>query len=191
MANPPTYGRLRAAVAYGEVARHAVLKLKYGGKPGVADTLAAFMQRHLPALGENPLLAPVPLHRWRIWRRGYNQSALIVRALARRSGLEMELDLVRRVRRTPLLRGLSRSERMRALRGAFAVPDKARSRIKGRTVVLVDDVFTSGATAGACAAAVRRAGAADVNILCWARVVPADDVDIRGGEPQLVSNGSS
>jgi predicted amidophosphoribosyltransferase len=85
MAEPPAYDRLRAAVAYGEISRGVALKLKYGGRPGVAETIAHFMQRHLdPAHGS--MLAPVPLHRWRIWRRGYNQAALIAGALARRTG---------------------------------------------------------------------------------------------------------
>lgn len=191
LSKPPAFDRLRAAVAYGEVARNVVLKLKYGGRPGIAATLAAFMQRHLPDAGERPLLAPVPLHRWRIWGRGYNQSALIVRALAARSGHEAELDLLRRVKRTPLLRGLGRSERRRALQGAFSVSEAMKARVAGRTVVLMDDVYTSGATAGACASILKRAGAGSVNILCWARVLAVDDVDIGGGGSHVASSGSS
>src|SRR4051794_40993058 len=82
LAEPPAYDRLRAAVAYGEIARTVALKLKYGGRPGVAETMARFMERHLDASAA-PILAPVPLHPWPIWRRGYNQAALIARALAR------------------------------------------------------------------------------------------------------------
>jgi ComF family protein len=169
LADPPAFDRLRAAVAYGEIARGVALKLKYGGRPGLAETLATLMQRHAGA-GE-VVLAPVPLHRWRIWRRGYNQSALIATALARRTGLAVELDLLERIKRTPPLKGLGRRERALAVRGAFRVPERKRAVLKGRTVILVDDVFTSGATAGACARALKRAGAGAVNILCWARVV--------------------
>ena len=82
LADPPPFDRLRAAVAYGPIARAAVLKLKYGNRPGVAVTLARLMRRHLPP-DARPILLPVPLHRWRIWGRGYNQSALIASALAR------------------------------------------------------------------------------------------------------------
>ena len=171
LADPPPFERMRAAVAYGELARRVALKLKYGGRPGVAVTLARFMARHVGPDGSGALLVPVPLHRWRIWRRGYNQAALIASALAERTGLEKDLDLLRRVKRTPVLRGLGRRERALAVRGAFAVREEKKARIAGRTVVLVDDVFTSGATAGACAKALKRAGAGRVEILCWARVV--------------------
>jgi ComF family protein len=179
LAAPPDYDRLRSAVAYGEVARRVALKLKYGRRPGVAHTIAHLMRRHVEALsgraGEAPLLAPVPLHRWRIWKRGYNQSALIATALAKRTGHEVALDLLRRVKATPSLRGLGRRERAMAVRGAFRVLERTRPLIAGRTILLVDDVYTSGATANACARALRRAGAAQVNIICWARVVGEDE----------------
>jgi ComF family protein len=169
LAEPPVYDRLRAAVAYGPVARKVALKLKYAGRPGVAVTLAGLMDRHLAHLGPDVILAPVPLHRWRIWRRGYNQAALIARSLQQRTGQEVRLDLLRRVKATPSLRGLGRRERALAVRGAFAV--KAKAALAGRTVVLVDDVYTSGATANGCARALKRAGAARVEVICWARVV--------------------
>ena len=171
LAAPPSYDRLRAAVAFGETARKVALKLKYSGRPGVAETLAHFMQRHLSGEEREAILVPVPLHRWRIWKRGYNQSALIAGALARRTGHRAELDLLRRVKSTPVLRGLGRRERALAVRGAFKVPEGARKTVEGRTILLVDDVYTSGATANACAKALKRAGAARVNIICWARVL--------------------
>jgi len=171
LAEPPPFDRMRAAVAYGDLARRVALKLKYGGRPGVAVTLARFMARHVGGEEKGALLVPVPLHRWRIWRRGYNQSALIASALAKRTGLDSDPDLIRRVKRTPILRGLGRRERALAVRGAFAVREEKKAAIAGRTIVLVDDVFTSGATAGACARTLKRAGAARVEVLCWARVV--------------------
>ena len=174
IAEPPAYDRMRAAVAYGEISRAVALKLKYGGRPGVAETIARFMQRHIDSAG-HPLLAPVPLHRWRIWRRGYNQAALIAAALARRAGLEAQLDLVQRVKATPVLRNMSPRERAEAVRGAFRVNPRRKTQVKGRTIILVDDVYTSGATANACARILRRAGATQVNILCWARVVRGGD----------------
>ena len=85
------------------------------------------------------------------------------------------VDLAERRRATPLLRGLGRKARAQAVRGAFAVPKPHRSLLKGRRVLLIDDVYTTGATANACAAALKRAGASDVHLLCWARVVRGDD----------------
>jgi len=170
LAEPPAYDRLRAAVAYGEISRTVALKLKYGGRPGVAETIARFMERHLEPDGE-AILAPVPLHRWRIWRRGYNQSALIAAALARRAGREARLDLVERVTATPPLRGMGPRERNLAVRGAFRIGARHKAALKGRKVILIDDVYTSGATANACARILKRGGAARVDILCWARVV--------------------
>jgi ComF family protein len=174
LAEPPPFDRLRAAVAYGEVSRRVALRLKYSGRPGLAETLAHFMVRHVRPGEGDALLVPVPLHRWRIWRRGYNQAALIASALARRTGLPAGLDLLIRTRATPPLRGLGRRERALAVRGAFKVPTESRARLAGRRILLVDDVYTSGATAAACARALKRGGAASVEILCWARVVHVD-----------------
>lgn len=170
MADPPRFDRLRAAVAYGDISRKVALRLKYGGRPGVAETIARLIERHLGASAD-AILAPVPLHRWRIWRRGYNQAALIASALARRAGLEARLDLIERVKPTPQLKGMSPRERREAVRGAFRVAARHKEDVRGRRVVLVDDVYTSGATANGCAKALKRAGAAEVNVLCWARVV--------------------
>ena len=175
MAEPPPHDGVRAAVAYGEIARALVLKLKHGRRIGMARVIGRHMARSA-ALESDAILAPVPLHRWRIWRRGFNQSAMLAREIARHSGHPIELRLVERVKPTPMLGGLGRAARAKALRGAFAVPSESRALLKGRTVLLVDDVYTSGATAGACAKALKRAGAARVVVLCWARVLQ-DHVD--------------
>ena len=109
---------------------------------------------------------PGAAHRWAIWRRGYNQSALIAEALARRAGLEARLDLLERVKATPPLRGMGPRERRDAVRGAFRVTGKRRAELRGKAVILVDDVYTSGATANACARILKRAGAPGGG-LCW------------------------
>ncbi len=175
LVEPPVYDRLRAAVAYGEIPRKVALKLKYGGRPGVAETIARFVERHLDG-AENALLAPVPLHRWRIWKRGYNQAALIASALGRRSGAETRLDLIERIKPTPPLKGMGPRERNEAVRGAFRIAARHKADVRGRRIVLVDDVFTSGATANACARVLKRAGAAEVEVLCWARGVGRRDL---------------
>lgn len=173
LSRPPRHAGVSAAVAYGPVARKLALKLKYGGRMGVADTMASLMRRHLPVDAE--LLVPVPLHRWRLWRRGYNQAGLIAAGIARGSGLPCATAALTRTRKTPVLKGLSGRERARAVAGAFAVTPAGAERVRGRQVVLVDDIYTSGATADACAAALLDAGAARVAILCWARVLDGDD----------------
>jgi ComF family protein len=173
LTRPRRHGAVHAAVAYGPIARQLALRLKYGGRIGVADTMAALMMRQLPTAAD--LLVPVPLHRWRLWTRGYNQAVLIARAVARAHGTPVAVDALVRTRATPVLRGLSGGERGRAVRGAFAVPPSARARVAGRSVVLIDDIYTSGATADACAAALLDAGAAQVSVLCWARVLDGRD----------------
>lgn len=175
LADPPPFDRVKAAVAYGPIARALALKLKYGRRPGIAVTMARHIRRTAGDALEGALVVPVPLHRRRIWTRGYNQAALIARALVRDGAGELALNLLQRKRATPVLRGLGRLARDRAVQGAFAIPKDARARIKGRSVALIDDVFTSGATARACARALKRAGATSVTILCWARVVRNDD----------------
>lgn len=170
MAKLPAHDGVRAVVAYGEIARALVLKLKHGRKPGPAALIAEYLARRIDA-GDGALLIPVPLHRRRLWSRGFNQSVLIGRALARRTGHRLAVDVLRRTRATPMLGGLGRDRRARAVRGAFGIARDKRDAISGRTVYLIDDVYTTGATANACAKALKRAGAARVVILCWARVI--------------------
>ena len=168
LAEPPPLARIRSAVAYGETARSLVLRLKYGRKTALARTMAHYMRR-LGELTPDALLVPVPLHRRRLWGRGFNQAALIAAELARKNGGQADPLLLRRSRHTPRLKGMSVSERRRAVQGAFAVRD-GRS-VRGRNIILVDDVYTSGSTAAACARMLKRSGAASVELLTWARVV--------------------
>jgi ComF family protein len=168
LAQPPQVDRTRAAVAYDSATRGLVLALKYGRKVALARTMARFMAPLIEA-GDDRLLVPVPLHRRRLWQRGFNQSLILARELSRRTGLEIAPALIGRIRATPPLKGMSVQQRHRTVAAAFRVrePDS----VAGRTVVLVDDVLTTGATSEACARALRKAGAARVELISWARVV--------------------
>src|SRR4051794_14329530 len=121
------------------------------------------------------LLAPVPLHRGRLWRRRFNQSALLCDAIGRESGVARDPFLIRRRRRTRQQVGLSRLERARNVQGAFAVPQDRLPSLAGRRIVVVDDVITTGATIEAVARVLIRAGAAAVDVLAFARVAAVLD----------------
>jgi ComF family protein len=168
LAKPPRIARTRAAVAYDDMSRGLAIRLKYGRKVAVARTMARYMA---PLVGEagDPLLVPVPLHRTRLWSRGFNQSALIAREISRGLGIAADPFAIRRVKRTPPLKGMSPQQRRDAVAGAFRVSD--RRSVEGRRVILVDDVLTTGSTAEACARTLKRAGAARVELISWARVV--------------------
>ena len=169
LAQPPKIARTRAAVAYDEVPRDLAIRLKYGRKVALARTMARFMAPLVEPGGGDRLFVPVPLHRWRLWNRGFNQSALIAKELSRRLGVAADPQALVRWRTTPPLKGMSISQRRRAVSGAFRVARPAA--VAGKTVILVDDVLTSGSTAEACAKALRKVGAARIELVTWARVI--------------------
>jgi ComF family protein len=172
IAEPPPFGRARAAVVYNEVARRLVSRLKYGDQPELARFLARLMAPAGAELWpERPILVPVPLHRLRHLRRRYNQSAELARAVGRLVGLPVDTSLVVRARATPRQVGLSAAARSRNVAGAFAVHPEALARLEGRGVVLIDDVVTTGATVNAVTRALNRAGIEKVDVLSFARVV--------------------
>lgn len=170
LAEPPRHDGVYAAVAYGDIARSMALGLKYGRKLSMGKTMAALMRRHLVRAGDGALLVPVPLHRWRLWARGFNQAATIAADLGKVTHAVYAPDLLVRRRATPSLRGLTATKRADAVRGAF----RTTRKLQGERVWLIDDVYTSGATANACAATLKRADALHVHILVWARVLRQD-----------------
>ncbi len=165
---PPPLERMRAAVAYGPLSRVIALKLKYGRKVALARTMARFMAP-LRGPSEAAIIVPVPLHRRRLWWRGFNQAGLVARHLGARWQLPVDHHLLRRIKPTPPLKGMKEAQRRRAVSGAFTVVEGRR--IDGRTVILIDDVLTTGSTVAACAKALRTAGAGRVELISWARVV--------------------
>jgi ComF family protein len=172
IADPPAYHRARAAVRYDEIARTLVHAFKYGDRLDLAPTMGRWMANagH-PLLQDADALVPVPLHWRRQWARRFNQSALLSEVIAQASGVRVSHGALTRVKATPQQVGLSQSARAQNVQGAFRVPPEGKAEVAGRRLILVDDVLTSGATMDACARALLRAGAAQVDALVFARVV--------------------
>ncbi|MGV2979599.1 ComF family protein [Camelimonas sp. ID_303_24] len=174
IADPPPWGRARAAVRYEGVARDLVHAMKFGDRSDIAHLLGRMMAAAGgELLAEADLVTPTPLHRTRLWSRRFNQAAALAAAVSRHGGPPAAPDLLRRVRRTAPQVGLTRTARASNLRGAFAAAPGAGAVVAGRRVLLVDDVMTSGATAAAATRALLKAGAAQVDVLTFALVVRA------------------
>lgn len=172
IADPPVFARARAVCRFDGAARDLVHRLKYNDRADLALTLGRMMrQAGHELLAEAELLVPVPLHRIRLWRRRFNQAALLARHLSRLSGRKLAPAALTRSKRTRQQVGLTRAQRAENLQGAFRVPNAARPLIEGRRILLIDDVLTTGATANAAARALLRAGAGAVDVLTFARVV--------------------
>ena len=179
IASPPAYQRARAAVRYDEVARTLVHALKYQDRTDLAPAMGRWMARAGRELLEGAdMLIPVPLHWRRAWHRRYNQSGALAHVVEQASGVKLRGELLQRVRPTEQQVGLSRPQRASNVQGAFKVSADRQSEIAGRRVVLVDDVLTSGATTDACARALLRAKAAQVDVLVFARVVDSPKAPI-------------
>jgi ComF family protein len=179
IADPPAYGRARAAVRYDDVARDLVHRLKYGDRLDLATAMGRWMARagH-EFLDDADALVPVPLHWRRLWGRRFNQAAALARAAAAEKGIPVLIAALERRRATAQQVGLSRSARAVNVQGAFAVTPEGRTAIRDKRLVLVDDVLTSGATIDACARALLRGGARNVDVLVFARVVAPARVPI-------------
>lgn len=172
IADPPAYTRARAAVRYDEVARALVQAFKYGDRLDLAPTMGRWMaQAGRDLLADADALVPVPLHWRRLWARRFNQSAALAQVISTASSVPLLHDALARVRATPQQVGLPRAQRAANVQGAFRVPAERRADIQGRRLVLIDDVLTTGATADTCARALLRAGAANVDVVVFARVV--------------------
>jgi len=170
--SPPAYQRARAAVRYDDVARTLVHSLKYQDRTDLAPAMGRWMARAgKELLDEADVLVPVPLHWRRGWSRRYNQSGALARVISRQSGVKLASEALRRIRPTQQQIGLSRPQRATNVQGAFKVAADRIADIQGRRVILIDDVLTSGATTDACARALLRAKAAQVDVLVFARVV--------------------
>ncbi len=182
---PPPWGRARAALRYDRRSAGLILGLKYGDRGDLVRLLATHMARAGETLlREADLLVPVPLHRWRLLRRRYNQAGLLAARLGRLGAREVVQDALARGGPATSMRGRGAEERREAAQGAFAVRPHRRAMLAGRRVVLVDDVLTTGATAGACAEALLAAGAASVDVLAAARAGDGAGEGRRAGDDQ-------
>jgi ComF family protein len=172
ISDPPAYARARAAVRYDDIARSMVHALKYGDRLDLAPVMARWMARAgTDLLADADVVVPVPLHWQRIWARRFNQSGTLATTIATTRGVPVNHTALKRVKATPQQVGLSKAERATNVQGAFRVDAAGKAEITRRHVLLVDDVLTSGATVDACSRALLRAGARQVDVLVFARVV--------------------
>ncbi|MBF0248201.1 MAG: ComF family protein [Alphaproteobacteria bacterium] len=168
----PPFGRARGALLYDDASKDLVLGFKHADRTELAKLFSKWMTQAGRALvAEADLVVPVPLHWTRLFSRRYNQAALLARALGRSCGVAVLPDALVRARRTPSQGHLGVKARARNVQGAFRVHPRRGARIRGKRVLLVDDVYTTGATARACAKVLLRGGAASVDVLVLARVV--------------------
>jgi len=171
--SPPEFDRARAVFVYDGTGREMVLAFKHGDRLDMTPGFTAWLLRAgADMVRESSIVLPVPLHRQRLFMRRYNQSAVLARALAQ-AAPHMVFDpfILRRLRKTPPQKGLSRTERQKNMQNAFAVLPEKRGAIKGKNLLLIDDVHTSGATLNACAKALKQNGAQSVFVLTLARVL--------------------
>ncbi|PHY93602.1 amidophosphoribosyltransferase [Acetobacter pomorum] len=175
----PAWQHARAAFVYTAAARDLILQLKY------ADRIenARFLAQRMAQIGQDILqpgtvLVPVPVHRWRLLRRRYNQAALLANEVARIKHLQVAPDALMRTRATTKLAGFSRKERQQEMQSAMTFKPKWQQKLQGRSVVLVDDLLTTGATATACVQALHLAGVHDISLLVAGLVPARPEVDI-------------
>ena len=174
IADPPAFGRARAAVRYDDIARTLVHAFKYGDRIDLAPGMGRWMAHAGRELLDGAdALVPVPLHWRRLWARRFNQAAALTQVISKETGVAVAHDVLKRVRATRQQVGLTQSERDTNVQGAFAVTADGRSYLRGKRVVLVDDVLTSGATVDNCARVLLRGGALAVDVVIFARVVEA------------------
>lgn len=189
LATPPRHDGIAAATLYNDTSRDLVLAFKHGRRTALGKLLAMLIEARVPPLEGRWVVVPVPLNRWRLWQRGFNQAAILAEHLAKARCQTFLPDALLRPKRTPSLGGLNRRARAEALSGAIAPHQGRLGELKGAQVLLVDDVMTSGATTDACLRALRKSGATRIRIACFARVLDEAVGDVRGSATQKETPG--
>lgn len=175
LTHSPPYAKARAVFAYDDGSRRLITRYKYNDSTHGTPMYAAWLARAgAELLAEADVILPVPLHRWRLVARRYNQSALLVQGLAQVTGKPALMDGLARTRHTAQQVGLTREQRRQNVEDAFSVPSRHAAKLQGKTVLLVDDVLTTGATIESCACALLEAGVAQVHVLTLGRTVDDD-----------------
>jgi ComF family protein len=174
-AEPPDYDRARAVAKFEGLMRPLVHGLKYSDRHDARRLFGTWMAAAgADLLADADLIAPVPLHRWRLLTRRFNQSAIIAGEVAQASGVRLDQRILERVKQTPQQVGMTRDQRRLNMSGAFKIAAGRGAEIEDKRVVLIDDVITTGATINACARALKRAGAARVDVLALGVVIPGE-----------------
>lgn len=174
--NPPPFATARAVFRYEGDSRRLITSYKYYDRTLATPMFARWLARAgADQLAEMDVIVPVPLHPWRLVQRRYNQSALLAQALGKLCGKAVLADGLKRSRYTTPQAGLTREQRQENVKDAFAVSPKRAAQLTGKSIMLVDDVLTTGATLNACTQVLLKTGARSVSILTLARTV-LDDV---------------
>jgi ComF family protein len=174
---PLHFQKARSVVRYGPVARSLVHQLKYGDRLEIAALLGRMMchtGRELFKLSD--IIVPMPLHPWRLWTRRFNQAALLASTVSQISGLPWHGNICTRIKNTPSQIYLKRAQREKNLKQAFALQNTHSGKIKNRRVLIIDDVFTTGASVNSLSETLKKAGAETVNVLTFARVLIHDEM---------------
>ena len=176
-AHTPGFDHARAAITYDDSSRKLILDFKHGGRTDGVKFFAAQMLRAGRQMLENAdMLIPVPLHQARLRQRRFNQAALLARAISQLNDIPYQTEILKRTKNTPSQGGQTFSGRRRNVSGAFGVNPEQKDLVKGKHVVLIDDVYTTGSTLSACAKTLKRVGAARVDALTFMRVVRPQEI---------------